>query len=62
MIVRLSTNDESADCHNNIVDAAAGKRLLALMTQHGTLNLHRHWLPTAWRISHSAPVQVAAAQ
>jgi hypothetical protein len=52
-LFRLSTGDESVDCHNNIVHATAGGRFLALMTQHGTLNLHRNWLPKDWRTSHS---------
>jgi hypothetical protein len=53
-LFRLSTGDESVECHNNIVYATAGGRLLALMTQDGTLTLHRNWLPTGWRPSHSA--------
>jgi hypothetical protein len=53
-LFRLSTGDESVECHNNIVYATAGGRLLALMTQDGTLKLHRNWLPTGWRPSHSA--------
>jgi hypothetical protein len=52
-LFRLSTGDESVECHNNIVYASAGGRLLALMTQQGTLKLHCNWLPTNWRTSHS---------
>lgn len=51
-LFRMSTDDESVECHNNIVYATAGGRRLALMTQQGTLHLHRNWLPDQWRTSH----------
>ena len=52
-LFRMSTDDESVACYNNVVYAAAGGRWLALMTQQGTLHLHRNWLPTDWRTTHS---------
>lgn len=48
-LLRLSSNDESAELHNNIIFAAD----LAIVDQSGTVNMYNNWLTTDWVNSHS---------
>lgn len=52
-LFRLSTNDESADCRNNIVYTTADGSRLAMLASDGTLNLVSNWFKPGWRDSHS---------
>jgi len=51
---RLSTNDEQAECWNNIVYVTTDGGRLALMTESGTLNLGRNWIKSGWVATHDA--------
>ncbi|MCC6364404.1 MAG: right-handed parallel beta-helix repeat-containing protein [Bryobacterales bacterium] len=42
-LLRLSTNDETCDCRNNIVYVSAAGNTLSLLDQSGTLNLSHNW-------------------
>lgn len=52
-LLRLSTNDETCDCRNNIVWTSAPGTSLALLDQTGVLHLSHNWLKTNWTGSHS---------
>ncbi|MGI6454721.1 MAG: polysaccharide-degrading enzyme [bacterium] len=52
-LFRLSTNDETADCRNNIIYTVPGGSF-ALMTEEGQLVLEKNWISENWRISHSS--------
>ncbi|RJR42624.1 MAG: right-handed parallel beta-helix repeat-containing protein [Deltaproteobacteria bacterium] len=52
-LLRLSTNDETCDCRNNIVWTAASGGHLALLNAAGMLHLKNNWLKTGWVNSHS---------
>lgn len=52
-LLRLSTNDESADVRNNIIYTTAGGNHLAVLASSGTLDLGHNWLTTGWVTSHS---------
>ena len=47
-LFRLSTNDERADCRNNIVYVTAAGNNLALLDSTGTLDLSCNWFKTGW--------------
>lgn len=53
-VLRLSTNDETADFFNNIVYVTAEGSRLALMAESGTLKLSHNWVKSGFRLSHSA--------
>lgn len=50
---RLSTNDESCDCRNNLLYTEADGFRLALSNAAGTMDLRNNWLKQGWTDSHS---------
>jgi len=52
-LLRLSTNEETCDCRNNIVYVTAPGSRLALLDSSGILHLRSNWLKTGWVQSHS---------
>ncbi len=52
-LLRLSTNDETCDCRNNIIYATASGSHLALLNEAGILHLKNNWLKSGWVHSHS---------
>lgn len=52
-LLRLSTNDESADVRNNVVYVAAAGNRLAMLDGAGQLALRANWFKTGWVNSHS---------
>ncbi len=51
-LFRLSTNDESCDCRNNIVYVTATGSHLAMLNENGTLDLWNNWFKTGWTNCH----------
>ena len=54
-LFRLSTDDETVHCENNIFYVAAPGNRLAILNEDGTAELDSNWLKTSWRTSHSNP-------
>jgi len=52
-LLRLSTNDESADVRNNVVYVSATGNRLAMLDGAGQLALRANWFKTGWVNSHS---------
>lgn len=52
-LLRLSTNDETCDCRNNIIYVTASGNRLALLSSSGILRFRNNWLKSGWRESHS---------
>jgi hypothetical protein len=52
-LLRLSTNEETCDCRNNIVWTTAIGSYLALLDGAGMLHLKNNWLKSGWVDSHS---------
>ena len=52
-LLRLSTNEETCDCRNNIVYVTAPGNRLALLDSSGMLHINHNWLKTGWQESHS---------
>jgi hypothetical protein len=52
-LLRLSTNDETCDCRNNIFWTTASGDHLALVDAAGMLHLKNNWLKSGWVDSHS---------
>jgi hypothetical protein len=52
-LLRLSTNEETCDCRNNIVYVTAQGNRLALLDSSGILRFNNNWLKTGWQTSHS---------
>jgi len=48
---RLSTNEEHADCRNNIFYTTAPAGRLSMLTSHGNLTLENNWLKAGYRTS-----------
>jgi hypothetical protein len=53
-LFRLSTNDESCDCRNNVVYVTAAGTHLALMNDAGVLDLLHTWLKEGWVYAHGS--------
>jgi hypothetical protein len=51
-LMRLSTNDEAADCRNNIIYVTSAGNRLALLNSAGVLNIRNNWTKPDWRDSH----------
>ena len=51
-LMRLSTNDESADVRNNIIYTSAAGNRLAMLASSGTMDLGHNWLTAGWVTSH----------
>lgn len=54
-LLRLSTNDETAEVFNNIYYGSANGQSLALMAGSGTFNYQHNWLKTNYRDCHCTP-------
>lgn len=54
-LVRLSTNDETAEIFNNIIYNTASGQQMAIIDDDGTANLSHNWLKTDWRDCHCTP-------
>ena len=52
-LFRLSTNDESADCRNNLLFVTATGNRLALLAEAGTLAVTHNWAKAGRVISHA---------
>ena len=52
VVMRLSTNEESADARNNIFFNTASGTSLAMLAEAGQLTLANNWAKTGWRNSH----------
>ncbi len=53
-MIRLSTDDEFADVHNNIVHVSAPGSRLALVASNGQLEIRNNWFKTGYRVSHDS--------
>jgi parallel beta-helix repeat protein len=53
-LFRLSTNEESCDCRNNIVYVTDTGNRLAMLDGNGVLHLRNNWFKMDWRDSHSS--------
>ncbi len=51
-LLRLSTNDEHADLRNNAIYTTASAGRLAMLSDHGILDLSHNWLSSGWVDSH----------
>jgi len=54
-LFRLSTNEESCDCRNNIVYTTASGWHLAMLDDTGILGLRNNWLKAGWVNCHGIP-------
>jgi len=54
-LVRLSTNDETAEVFNNIYYGTANGQSLALIDGNGTINYQHNWLKSNYRDCHCTP-------
>lgn len=52
-LMRLSTNEETSDCRNNVIYVTAPGNRLALLDSSGMLHLNNNWLKSGWKGSHS---------
>lgn len=52
-LVRLSTDDEHADVHNNIFYTTASGSRFALMSSSGEMTIRKNWLKSGWKKNHS---------
>ncbi len=53
-LMRLSTNDESADARNNLLYVTASGNRLAMMNADGDLTLRNNWTKPGWVDSHGS--------
>ncbi len=53
-LLRLSTNDETADVRNNVLYVSAAGSRLAMLSSAGVLDLTRNWVKSGWVASHGA--------
>ena len=51
-LFRLSTNDEIAECFNNIIYITESGDKLAMLNSEGILNLKNNWIKPGWVTSH----------
>ncbi|MCG8550545.1 MAG: hypothetical protein MI799_09115, partial [Desulfobacterales bacterium] len=51
-LMRLSTNEEHAECFNNVALVTAGSGRLAILDDTGSMNLHHNWLSEGWTEAH----------
>jgi hypothetical protein len=52
-LFRLSTNEESCDCRNNIIYGTASGSSLAMLNAEGILRIRNNWTKPGWVASHS---------
>lgn len=55
-LLRLSTNEETADVRNNVLYVTAGGARLAMLADSGQISLRNNWARPGWVGSHSALV------
>ena len=53
-LVRLSTDDERMEAHNNIVYVSAGGSRLAIVDSSGHAVLSNNWLSSGWKTTHGS--------
>jgi hypothetical protein len=53
-LMRLSTNDEIADCRNNVVYVTESGDRLALLNEAGVLNIRNNWMKPGWQDCHGS--------
>lgn len=51
-LMRLSTNDEIADCRNNVIYVTESGDKLALLNEAGVLSIRNNWMKPDWRDCH----------
>ncbi len=56
-LLRLSTNDESADVRNNVLYGTAGGDAFAISAGRGTVELRTNWLLTGWVDTHESSLE-----
>ena len=54
-LIRLSTNDETAEVFNNVIYSSASGNHFAMIGGNGTFNMHHNWLKTGWQDCHCSP-------
>ncbi len=54
-LIRLSTNDETAQVFNNIIYTTASGDRFAMISGNGTFNMHHNWLKPTWKDCHCTP-------
>lgn len=52
-LMRLSTNEETCDCRNNVVYVTQPGTSLAMLDSTGFMQIKNNWLKSGWRTSHS---------
>jgi hypothetical protein len=52
-LMRLSTNDETCDCRNNIIYVTASGDRLAITNSAGTVDLRNNWFKVGWVHTHN---------
>ena len=53
-LIRLSSNAESADVRNNVIEATSGGDYLAVFGGQGDVTLYDNWLSNGWATSHES--------
>ncbi len=53
-LMRLSTNDEIADCRNNTIYVTDTGDHLALLDETGVLSIRNNWMKTGWQDCHGS--------
>ena len=53
-LLRLSTNDETADVRNNVLYVSASGSRLAMLSSDGVLDLTHNWVKPGWQPSHGS--------
>jgi hypothetical protein len=54
-LIRLSTNDETADVFNNVIYTTASGGAFAMISGTGIFNMHHNWLKPGWKSCHCTP-------
>jgi len=53
-LMRLSTNEEIADCRNNVIYVTASGDHLALLNEAGVLSIRNNWMKPGWQDCHGS--------
>ncbi len=54
-LMRLSTNDETAEAFNNIIFNTAAGGNMAMISGTGVFNMYHNWIKAGWQICHCTP-------
>lgn len=54
-LIRMSTNDETAEVFNNVIYTTATGNRFAMIGGEGQFNMHYNWLKEGWRHCHCTP-------